>query len=246
MTNTPGNWGDENTAAFLDYGRYFVPEREYQLSLICDLVPPPDGPCHILELACGEGLLAAALLARFPQATVHGLDGSPAMLERARARLAPFGARFQAGLFDLAADDWRRPAFPAHAVVSSLAVHHLDDDQKQRLFADIHAMLAPGGVLLIADVVQPADERGARAAADAWDAAVRRRALELDGTLAGFEAFERERWNMYRYPETDPQPFDKPSRLIDQLIWLVQAGFTAVDAYWMLAGHAVFGGRKRP
>jgi phosphoribosylformylglycinamidine (FGAM) synthase-like amidotransferase family enzyme len=30
--------------------------------------------------------------------------------------------------------------------VSSLAVHHLDGDQKQSLFRDLAAMIAPGGV----------------------------------------------------------------------------------------------------
>jgi hypothetical protein len=47
---------------------------------------------------------------------------------------------------------------------------------------------------------------------------------------------------MYRY--FDPDDIDKPSRLLDQLKWLEQAGFADVDVYWMLAGHAIFGGRK--
>ena len=47
---------------------------------------------------------------------------------------------------------------------------------------------------------------------------------------------------MYRY--FDPEDIDHPSRLFDQLKWLEQAGFADVDVYWMLAGHALFGGRK--
>jgi hypothetical protein len=35
------------------------------------------------------------------------------------------------------------------------------------------------------------------------------------------------------------------SRLFDQLVWLRDAGLMAVDAYWMKAGHAIFGGRKQ-
>lgn len=42
----------------------------------------------------------------------------------------------------------------------------------------------------------------------------------------------------------DPD-FDKPSRLVNQLNWLAAAGFTAVDVYWLRAGHAVFGGYKK-
>jgi hypothetical protein len=48
---------------------------------------------------------------------------------------------------------------------------------------------------------------------------------------------------MYRYPDQDG--IDKPSRLLDQLKWLEQAGFADVDVFWMQAGHALFGGQKQ-
>lgn len=235
-------WTEADSRAFLDYGRYFVPERETQIAIICDLVPR--GQPHVLELSCGEGLLAEAILERHPGSHVAGLDRSPAMLAAAQRRLARFGDRFRARPFDLAAGDWRTPGPPVQAVVSSLGVHHLDGAQKRALFGDLYPMLAPGGALIIADVVQPADPRGLEVAASGWDAAVRRRSLELDGDLRGLELFERERWNMYRYPEAGPDPVDKPSRLLDQLSWLLQAGFADVDVYWMQAGHAIFGGRR--
>jgi tRNA (cmo5U34)-methyltransferase len=37
---------------------------------------------------------------------------------------------------------------------------------------------------------------------------------------------------------------DKPSPIFEQLKWLETAGFTAVDVYWMQAGHAIYGGQK--
>ena len=235
-------WNEQASQMFIDYGRYFVPERERQLQIIVDLVPRFDGPGTIVELCCGEGLLAEAILDRFPTYTVHGFDGSTEMLQRAQERLARFGGRFQASPFDLAARSWRDVDDPVHAVVTSLALYHLDGPQKQVLFRDIYAILAPGGAFIIADVVEPAHPLGRELAADAWDEAVRERALELDGTTEGFALFERERWNMYRY--FDPEDIDKPSRLFDQLKWLEQAGFGGVDGYWMRAGHAVFGGWK--
>jgi tRNA (cmo5U34)-methyltransferase len=164
------------------------------------------------------------------------------MLRTAQSELAQYGERFTSQQFDLADDDWRAEFQGLHAVVSSLAIHHLDDRQKQALFADVHHMLDREGVFVIADVMQPAHPLGAAVAARAWDAAVRQRALELDGTTAAFEMFERERWNMYRY--FDPDDIDKPSRLFDQLSWLSQADFVDVDVYWLNAGHAIFGGRK--
>ncbi|MFL5807772.1 MAG: class I SAM-dependent methyltransferase [Roseiflexaceae bacterium] len=241
-TPQAGDWGAAASQTFIDYGRYFVPEREQQLATFCDLISPRDAPFNVIELCCGAGLLAGALLERFSSCTVYGYDGSPAMLDHARTSLARYGQRFQTMRFDLADRAWRTTAFPVHAAVSSLAIHHLDGAQKLELFRDVYRMLDDGGAFVIADVVETAGGRGAATAARAWDEAVRKRSLEFDGNLAAFEAFEREKWNMYRH--FDPDDIDKPSRLLDQLKWLEQAGFLDVDVYWMLAGHAIFGGCK--
>jgi tRNA (cmo5U34)-methyltransferase len=235
-------WDEQMSQTFADYGRYFVPERERQLQIIVDLVPHLEQPFTIVELCCGEGLLAQALLKQRPACTVQGLDGSPEMLQRAQERLAPYGERFQARLFDLAERSWRKAEPSVHAVVSSLSIHHLDGPQKQILFCDVYHMLARGGVFVIADLVEPAHQQGRDVAARAWDAAVRERCLEMDGHLAAFTFFERERWNTYRY--LDPEDIDKPSRLFDQLKWLEQAGLVNIDVHWMRAGHVILSGWK--
>jgi tRNA (cmo5U34)-methyltransferase len=238
------NWSEAASRTFIDFGRYFVPEREQQIAAFVDLIPIHDQPFTIIELCCGEGLLAGALLDRFPYCTVYGFDGSPAMLDHARQQLAQYGDRFQTQLFNLADSSWRTQKWPVHAVVSSLTIHHLNSTEKQQLFQDLARLLEPDGVLLIADVIAPASRAGAELAAKAWDAAVRRRALEIDGNLNALDYFEREHWNMYRY-YPDEGDMDKPSRLLDQLKWLEQAGFADVDVFWMQAGHALFGGRKQ-
>lgn len=235
-------WSEENTRAFLDYGRYFVPEREQQIETMCTLVPEREGPFNIVELCCGEGLLAGALLLCFPNATVYGFDGSSEMLQHARLNLVRYGERFRALPFELADTAWRQPGWPVHAVLSSLAIHHLDGAQKQALFRDVYAMLEPGGVFIVTDVMAPTHQLGESVAAQSWDEAVRRRAQRFDGHLGAYEAFKREQWNFYRYP--DDSGIDKPSSLFDQLKWLEAAGFQAVDVFWMLAGHAIFGGVK--
>ncbi len=244
MTQT-ASWRESDSQDFMDYGRYFVPQREYQLQTIADLVPSPNGPAHILELSCGEGLLAEVLLSRFPNVTLHGYDLSPSMLARAQARLARFGGRFVPRRFDLAATEWRAAEATFHAVVSSLTIHHLDGPGKLRLFQDLFHMLLPGGVLVIADLVAPTRALGTAVAAKAWDEAVRQRSQQLDGSDKAWTHFERLQWNLYRYPEDPKETIDKPSSLLDQLKWLEQAGFTAVDLHWALAGHVIYSGVKQ-
>ena len=179
-------WSEQDSSIFIDLGHYFVPEREEQVRIICDLIPPIADAHHVVDLCGGEGLLSLALLERHPQRRVHIFDGSRAMLARAARLLKQHEDRVDVQIFDLAATDWRKFPWPIHAAVSSLGIHHLDDRQKQRLFLDIANMLAPGGVFIIADVIRPTTELGAAVAARLWDQAVQKRALMFDGDLQAF------------------------------------------------------------
>ncbi len=78
-------WDEDSSRTFLDYGRYFVPERERQIGLIGALIPPPPEGALLVELCSGEGLPSRALLERFPACRLLALDGSAAMRARTRA-----------------------------------------------------------------------------------------------------------------------------------------------------------------
>lgn len=239
MDNPTPTWQESDSSKFIDYGRFFVPDREEQIATFLDVIPDP-GDGLLVELCCGEGLLSQALLDRFPRARMLALDLSSTMLEAARARLAGHSARFSTQQFDLADRSWRRFSEPVNVFVSSLAIHHLDGDGKRELFRDLAGALAPGGAVVIADLVEPATPGSRVLAARAWDEAVRRRSLDLAGDLGPYEEFVRLRWNLWA--ETEPDPIDRPSTLFDQLRWLEEAGLQSVDVFWMKAGHAIFGG----
>lgn len=241
LTPQDSHWTDQDSEYFIDYGNFFVPDRETQIETVRSLIPHADGPVHLVDLCCGQGLLSRALLDKFEQGVVHGLDGSEAMLRHASRLLGVYGERFQTQLIELASTSWRRFPWPVHAVVSSLAIHHLDDGQKEQLYRDIADALLPGGVFIIADIVMPKNQLGLRLAAKAWDEDVRRRSLELASDLKAYEFFLEDKWNFFDYPEDE---IDKPSALFDQLKWLEKAGLTDVDVFWMKAGHAIYGGTK--
>lgn len=238
---TPG-WDEADSREFIDSGRIFVPDREEQIATVLDLIPgiPEPGEGLLVDLCCGAGPLTGALLERFPRARVLAMDLSPAMLEHVRKTFDAQGDRLQTRQFDLADTSWRSFSEPVHAFVSSLAIHHLDGEGKRRLFCDLAAALAPGGAVVIADLVLPASPAGQAVAAKAWDEAVRRRSQEIAGDLAPYKIFQEERWNFYADP--DPDPIDQPSPLINQLQWLAEAGLIGVEVHWLKAGHAIFGG----
>ena len=237
-------WTEADSRAFIDDGAVFVPSRDEQVATLVGLIPArPAEAFSVVELGAGAGVLARAVLRAFPRCRYVALDGSAAMRERLAATLARHRDRVDIRAFDLAADDWRR-ALPARprCVLASLVVHHLPAVGKRRLFRDLVRRLAPGGALLLADIVEPASAAARAAFAWQWDEAARRQSLALTGGLAAFERFQREGWNFYR---GTPDAYDQPSRLDAQLRWLRQAGLATVDCFWMRAGHAVFGGWRR-
>jgi tRNA (cmo5U34)-methyltransferase len=238
----PNQWTEDLSRQFMDYGRYFVPEREGQMQRIVALLADLDPKPCIVELCCGEGLLTEAVLEAYPDCSILAMDGSTEMLTKAQSRLSRFGDRCRCQLFDLASTSWRSFSPPANAFISSLAIHHLPEPKKQALFKDIHRNLTPGGMLVIADVLEVAGLAGKKLAAEEWDRAVRHLSMELDGDDKAFNFFITEGWNMHRY--LDPEDIDKPSPIFSQLKWLEEAGFTDIDVNWLYAGHAVFSARK--
>ena len=143
--------------------------------------------------------------------------------------------------FDLDGWDWldAMPS-PLRCVMSSLAIHHLDHEDKRRLFGEVCSRLEPGGALLIADVVAPVTEVAASAYAAAWHRATREQSLALTGSLETYEQAVAEGW----HPEAPRDPLDKPYVLFEQLKWLAEAGFRRVDCFWLRAGIAVYGGYR--
>lgn len=243
-TNTINQWSEDNSETFLDYGELFVPDRPTQTATLLGLVPASvDESFTIAELASGGGELATAMLTQYPHCRYIAFDGSATMRERLAKVLAPFSERVEIRPFELAEQGWRATLpTPLRCVVSSLCVHHLSHEGKQQLFRDMATHLEPGGALLLADIIRPATSRIADLFAHQYDETVRQQSLAIYSDLRGYEQFRQMHWNYFIYDYNDPDSYDQPSLLSDQLCWLSEAGFSQVDCYWMRAGHAVYGG----
>ena len=240
-------WDESNSQLFLAVNDIFVPGRAEQTSTLLRLIPArQDETFALVELAAGGGELAEAILERFPNCNYLALDGSTVMLERLHERLGRFGERVTVRQFDIAAHDWRAQLpTPLRCVLSSLCVHHLFGGEKRQLFHDMRKALESGGALLLADIIQPANQQIAELFAFQYDEIVREQSLATRGDLSGFELFNECQWNYFRYDYYDTaDTIDHPSLLSEQLRWFTEVGFNTVDCYWMRAGHAVYGGYR--
>jgi hypothetical protein len=102
----------------------------------------------------------------------------------------------------------------ADAVVSSLSVHHLDGQGKQRLFGAVSQRLSARGALLLADLVEPQRPEAHELFAGGWDDAARRQSSGPGGSERAFEQFVATHWNLYRF------------------------------RFWLRAAHAIYGGYR--
>jgi SAM-dependent methyltransferase len=111
----------------------------------------------VLDVGCGTGNLSFAALAAAPEAQVTALDPDGAALRRAarKARRRGVSLTLVQGYAD------RLPAEDASLdhVISSLALHHVDDDGRTGFAREVLRSLRPGGKVTVVDFggTMPAD-----------------------------------------------------------------------------------------
>jgi trans-aconitate 2-methyltransferase len=125
------------------YDRIADPMTRWGTSVLDRL--PLRGDETVLDAGCGSGRVTERLLERLPAGHVIALDGSPAMIREARARLASAGHRVTFVVADLGAPLPLAPA-SVDAVLSTATFHWVPDHDA--LFRHLAAVLRPGGRLV--------------------------------------------------------------------------------------------------
>jgi tRNA (cmo5U34)-methyltransferase len=206
--------------------RRLVPDLDAFYAAVVDVLGLlPAAPRRVLDLGAGTGLVSAAVLAAYPATRIVLLDASGPMLTEAQERLGD--AVDAVHVTDMRAP---LPAGPFAAIVSGLAIHHLEDGDKRTLFARVHDALAPGGVFVNAEQVAAPSLELNDVYTERWIADCRR--LGADATEI---AAARERMR-----------HDRCADLESQLTWLRGAGLRSVDCLykrWQFAVVCGFRGR---
>ena len=160
----------------------------------------PGDARRVLDLGTGDGRLLAMVLTDRPEATGVGLDFSELMLDGARERFAG-EQRVELVEHDMAEPLPELGRFDA--VVSSLAIHHLEHERKRSLYREAFELLRPGGAFANYEHV----------------ASPTRRLHE-----AFFAAIDE--------PLENEDPSDRTLDVETQLGWLREIGFDDVDCHW--------------
>lgn len=122
----------------------FEDERTRPARDLLAVLPPLElgGGGDLVDIGCGPGNSTELLAARFPRASVSGIDASPEMIAAARGRLP--GMRFEVDRIEhwLAADTG-----PFDVILANAVLHWLPDHAT--LFPALLSKLTAGGALAV-------------------------------------------------------------------------------------------------
>ncbi|WP_414567146.1 class I SAM-dependent methyltransferase [Nostoc sp. CCY 9925] len=225
-----------NTDDFDTGIRQLLPRYDEMLEVITRCLPSRSR--RILELGCGTGELSIKILKLCPDAEVIALDYSPRMLQFAQDKITTAGYEQRWTGIELDFGDWANNpekfdiGSEFDACVSSLAIHHLQDEMKLKLFEQIAASLTPEGCFWNADPLLPESP-----------------------ILAEVYKMAREEWAVQQginFTEigakrgtSSTQGYSSQDRLASldvHLQMLTTAGFQTVGVPWKYYGLTVFGG----
>jgi SAM-dependent methyltransferase len=125
------------------------------LGALVEMVPPDPGG-RWLETACGPAIVGRALAARV--GSVHGVDLTPAMVEKAEAEAAAAGVEnIDFSLGDATALDLPDDSFDG--AINRFSLHHIP--APGRVLEEMARVVRPGGWVVLADLLTDADGDGA-------------------------------------------------------------------------------------
>lgn len=182
-------------------------------------IPSPS----ILDIGAGTGLLSEFIMQKFPSASLHLLDESTEMLSKAQLRLEKYTPKIFVQPMTAPLPDGG-----FHAIISSLAIHHLIDEEKRDLFRRIFQALVPGGIFINGEQILGEND---------WQ-----QKLFEDTHLDGARALGSDEAEIQAAEER--MTYDKCSTLRDQILWLRQIGFQNADSFFHSFRFAVYAGWK--
>jgi SAM-dependent methyltransferase len=188
-----------------------LPHRTEGERALLDLIP--DHTKRVLDLGTGDGRMLARVKLDKPGVEGVALDFSDPMLEHAKKRFAN-DKKIAVVKHDFSVP---LPKELGHfdAVVSSLAIHHLTDNRKRQLYAEIFKILNPQGVFCNLEHVSSPT-------------------LKVHLKFLARTGFT---------PQTE-DPSNKLLDVETQLRWLRQIGYVDVDCYWKWLEIALLAGFK--
>lgn len=231
-------WQREDTVASYQLSRQGLPFVDAQFDLIGRVLRAhSSSPRNVLDLGCGDGIAAQAMVDQFAVEQLVLIDFSEPMLNQARERFC--SARFAVTTLngDLLGSDWLPEVSskgPFDLAISRYAIHHLPNERKRSLYGQIFDLLGPGGWFVNLEHVLSVNTQYQQAF----------EGLLIDG-IHGVAMDDRTREDVER---SFHQRQDADTNILApveiQCEWLRDLGFADVDCLFKALELAIFAGRR--
>ena len=214
---------DEDAENYDKIRRLFIPCFDDFYTITTDLASSNKKNPKILDLGAGTGLLTKYLLDKYPDAEFILIDMAEKMLKEAKNRFQEHD-NFEFIIADYSSYDFRS----FDIIVSSLSIHHLEDEDKKKLYKKVYNSLNHDGVFINADqVIGPTPD---------IDKEYQRKWMEKINEFNLSDA--------QKETAIERMKFDKPATLENNLKWLKECGFRNVDVYYKYYNFCIFYGEK--
>lgn len=235
-------WKTESLSqTFLKGVRGGIPFAAEQIDIMLRLIEAGGKPIErFVDLGCGNGILAGAILKNYPQALGTLVDFSEPMIKEAKSQLSKYASNLNFVVSDFGLKEWQDPVRKHAAfdvIVSGYAIHHQPDERKRELYGEIFDLLEPGG--LFVNIEHVASRTG-------WIESIHDGCfidhLYTFHTSQGSNKSREQIANEYVHrPDKDANIL---ALVEPQCEWLREFGFEDVDCYFKVFEFAVFGGRR--
>ena len=218
-----------------------IPMAQEQIAvMLAVLAAHGEAVTRFLDLGCGDGILGAAILGRYPHSSGILDDFSEPMLAQARESLKAFSAQLEFLNVDYADPAWPQlveHGAPFDAIVSGYSIHHQPDERKLEIYAEIFDLLRPGGWFVNVEHIAPATEL----VTEMFESHIIEARVAEEIRTGGPQT--REQIASAFHARQDKQ-LNKLLPVELQCGWLRELGYEDVDCYFRIYSLAVFAGRR--
>gem|GEM_PF-1290411 len=108
--------------------------------------------CVVADIGCGTGVFLEILQRKYPKARIIGIDPDKKALEIARKRTSKMNGSVQ--IINAFAESLPVDSNSVDACFSTLALHHMPDEIKEKALEEMYRILKPSGQIIITDFGQ--------------------------------------------------------------------------------------------
>jgi tRNA (cmo5U34)-methyltransferase len=216
------------------------PNRSKMVQIALEVLPfPTTAALRAIDLGIGTGYFTECFLNKFPNSRLLGVDGAPAMIELAKARVKSSESRVEFVIGDFRKLRELAPgAGTVDIVFSAYALHHLSRLDKETVLRQVVELLAPGGWFVNADLI----------VADSPELEDRLQQIRIAGIVeraCGADSrFADSVLTRQFLADLELKEADQPLTFAEDLRLLRSSGLKNVSAFWLEYRELVSGGQK--